>query len=606
MAIYSVSVQTMSRSSGRSATAAAAYRSGSEIVDRNSGEVHNYKLKGERGVEKSGIILPDGSPENLNNREELWNEAENSENRKNSVVAREVLVAIPHELNKEQRAELVHEYSQSLSDRYKTGVDYSIHSPDKGSDDRNYHAHIMMTTRRIDEKGFGEKTRELDAYKSSGKMEINNIRQSWEERANKSLEKAGSKERIDSRSLKDQGINREPTQHVGVSGTAIERRGGFSERAEINKQIRELNKEKINLLTSLKQSHRERKEIQSQIDSIKLESKETFKELKQSERIEKAVDIAKAKTAEIHKERGDKTAQFFIDKSQKRVDAAERKVKDAVINSRNSFNRKDKAIADAKVKVLEEKLFKEQNRHEKIKHENSSEAHRKDAATERGNKALEKIDAEKPKARFWKSKETNNLNRDLWEIKRRTQETKNKEDLERVAPPIEKAKETALGKAAYQAKVKKEVIRENYDADNKTKTKEAEQKHQDTRAKLAQKIEEAKAKQEEIKADGAAVDAIKKKLAERKQALSDNENSIIKNDRGNKMADNVESKAKELIRIKQVKRDEKPKVVDPTKQTEPETDLNKRREKLREHMSQKDRIADKTPVKEKGKDEKSL
>jgi hypothetical protein len=97
MAIYSCRVQTISRSKGRSATAA--YRSGTSIEDIRTGEIYNYTNR--RGVETTGIVLPSNAPSDLYERDTLWNAAETAETRKNSTVAREILVAVPHELDSE-------------------------------------------------------------------------------------------------------------------------------------------------------------------------------------------------------------------------------------------------------------------------------------------------------------------------------------------------------------------------------------------------------------------------------------------------------------------------------------------------------------------------
>jgi len=301
MAIYSCRVQTISRSKGRSATAAAAYRSGTSIEDIRTGEIHNYTNRG--GVETTGIVLPSNAPNDLYERDKLWNAAEQSETRKNSTVAREVLVAVPHELDQESRQELIEGYAKHLSDRYQTGVDYAIHKPESEGDNRNYHAHILMTTRRIDEQGFGVKTRELDEIRGEnprGKLEVNNIRQTWEEHANNSLERSGKNERIDSRSLKDQGIDRQPTVHIGPSANALDRRNEFSERAELNKQIRDLNKERVQNLRELKQLHKEQRELSDELSGLYKERKELSRDLKKTERLKSAVDQVKESSGETY------------------------------------------------------------------------------------------------------------------------------------------------------------------------------------------------------------------------------------------------------------------------------------------------------------------
>lgn len=219
MAIYHFSMKTISRSSGRTATAAAAYRSGTAVADRNTGEVHNYSYK--KGVLGKGIVLPKGAPKWAFGRETLWNEAEAAEKRKNSTVAREIIVALPAELDKATRARLVRGFAEKLVIRHKCAVDYAIHEPNSKGDGRNHHAHLLMTTRRLTPDGFSEKTRELDDRKSG---EVDYWRKEWALHVNRYLTAHKRPERISHLSLAEQGIEREPTKHKGVAATAIERR----------------------------------------------------------------------------------------------------------------------------------------------------------------------------------------------------------------------------------------------------------------------------------------------------------------------------------------------------------------------------------------------
>jgi len=170
MAIYHFSVKTVARSAGRSATAAIAYRAGEKIYCEREGREHDYSRK--TGVEYKEIYLPKDAPEHLKNREKLWNEVEQRETRKNSTVAREFEIAFPSELNQEQRLAMLEELCTSIVDRHQVAVDACIHSPHtgSGSDERNYHAHILMSTRKLTPEGFTEKTRELD-QKHSGEIE---------------------------------------------------------------------------------------------------------------------------------------------------------------------------------------------------------------------------------------------------------------------------------------------------------------------------------------------------------------------------------------------------------------------------------------------------
>jgi hypothetical protein len=221
MAVYHLSVKTISRSAGRSATAAAAYRAGAEIVDERTGEVHDYRRKG--GVESAVLVLPTDALEWASERAKLWNAAEVSETRKNSTVAREFEIALPSELSAQERAKLAHDFAREIVERHGCAADVAIHVPGRGGDNRNHHAHILCTTRLLTPEGFGAKCRELDDRKTG---EIDRWRQRFAELQNDSLERAGVAERVDHRSLKDQGIDREPTVHLGPAASGYERRTG--------------------------------------------------------------------------------------------------------------------------------------------------------------------------------------------------------------------------------------------------------------------------------------------------------------------------------------------------------------------------------------------
>ena len=221
VAIFHLSVKTISRSAGRSATAAAAYRAGVEITDERTGEIHDYTRKG--GVESAAVILPDGAPDWARDRAQLWNAAEQAEKRKNSTVAREFEVALPAELPADERQALAHEFARALVKRHGCAADVAIHAPGKEGDHRNHHAHILLTTRRLGPDGFGEKTRELDDQKT-GKVLVTEWRERWAGMANARLERHGHTERIDHRSHAARGIEATPSQHLGPTATAIERR----------------------------------------------------------------------------------------------------------------------------------------------------------------------------------------------------------------------------------------------------------------------------------------------------------------------------------------------------------------------------------------------
>jgi len=198
VASYHLSVKTIKRSAGRSATAASAYRSASTISCEREGRVHDYTAK--QGVRDSFILTPSDAPEWAQDRAALWNAAEARETRSNSVTAREWEVALPSEISDQARSEIVRDFAQTLVDRYGVAVDVAIHAPHREGDQRNHHAHIMTTTRKLEATGLTDKTRVLDVAKTGG-VEIEQMRGVWAELQNRALERAGEVERVDHRSL---------------------------------------------------------------------------------------------------------------------------------------------------------------------------------------------------------------------------------------------------------------------------------------------------------------------------------------------------------------------------------------------------------------------
>lgn len=232
MAIYHMSMKTVARAKGKSATAAAAYRAGEKIKDERTGEIFDYSRK--LGVVETEIILPESCGKI--DRSELWNAAEAAETRKNSTVAREYEIALPAELDAEQRRQLVKDFAGWLVDEYGVAADVAIHQPNRKGDERNHHAHILTSTRRLTAEGFGEKTRELDGRKTE---EVNKIRERWEIACNQVLCQKGVNE-ISRQTLKAQGVERVPEIHVGAAATAMARAGRLSERYQRNQDIKAL------------------------------------------------------------------------------------------------------------------------------------------------------------------------------------------------------------------------------------------------------------------------------------------------------------------------------------------------------------------------------
>ena len=231
MAIYHLSVKTISRSAGRSATAAAAYRAGVKITDERTGEIHDYTRKG--GVESAELVLPAGAPEWAADRAALWNAAEQAETRKNSTVAREFEIALPEVLSPAERVRLARDFARELVERHGCAADVCIHAPGKDGDDRNHHAHILLTTRRLGPEGFGEKTRELDDQKT-GPQIVTQWRERFAQLQNERLREAGHSVQVDHRSHAERGLDAEPTRHLGPAATGYERRTGEPSRKRLD------------------------------------------------------------------------------------------------------------------------------------------------------------------------------------------------------------------------------------------------------------------------------------------------------------------------------------------------------------------------------------
>lgn len=235
MASYHLSVKTIKRSAGRSATAAAAYRVGERIECQREGRVHDYTRK--QGIEETFILAPKDAPDWASDRSRLWNEAEASETRRNSVTAREWELALPSEISAEDRSQITRQFAEELVSRYGVAVDVAIHAPHREGDQRNHHAHVLTSTRKLEARGFTAKTRVLDSAKTGG-VEIEQMRGLWAELQNRALERVGEVERVDHRSLEkqretalDRGdkltaeeLDRDPELKLGPAANSMERR----------------------------------------------------------------------------------------------------------------------------------------------------------------------------------------------------------------------------------------------------------------------------------------------------------------------------------------------------------------------------------------------
>ena len=255
MAIYHCSIKIISRGKGKSAVAAAAYRSGEKLVNEYDGAIHDYTRKG--GIVHTEILLPDNAPPAFSDRSALWNAVERIEKAKNAQLAREIEIALPHELTREQGVSLVREYVKDNFVAAGMCADVCLHDKNDG----NPHAHILLTMRPIEQDGaWGAKQKKeyvLDKdgnkiydpkkrqYKCKSvpatdwneQTKAEEWRAAWAEICNSYLEKGNHTERIDHRSYERQGIDLIPTVHLGVAAFQMEKRGIRTERGNINREI---------------------------------------------------------------------------------------------------------------------------------------------------------------------------------------------------------------------------------------------------------------------------------------------------------------------------------------------------------------------------------
>ncbi len=259
VAIYHCSIKIVSRGKGKSAVAAAAYRSGEKLTNEWDGLTHDYTKKG--GVVHSEILLPAHAPPAFSDRSTLWNSVELSEKSNNAQLAREVEIALPVELSREEQTRLVREYCSSQFVSKGMIADFNLHDTGGG----NPHAHILLTMRPLDEKGAwlpkskkeyvldenGEKirlpsgrykTRKVDLVDWNNRENAEVWRRAWADLANDFLAQNNRPERIDHRSYERQGIDQLPTVHVGVSATQMEKKGIVTERGELNRNINAANR----------------------------------------------------------------------------------------------------------------------------------------------------------------------------------------------------------------------------------------------------------------------------------------------------------------------------------------------------------------------------
>ena len=295
MAIFHCQIKIISRGKGKTATAAAAYRSGTKIVDDEFGETHDYTRK--RGVVFSEILLCINAPSTYSDRQTLWNEVQKIEKQKNAQLCREVEVALPIEFPRDEQIEVVREYiKKNFTDKGMI-ADWSLHDKSDG----NPHAHILLTMRPLKQNGeWGAKRKDSYALDDNGnripvidpktgkqkigargrkmwerisiqstdwndQTKAEEWRKSWADICNEHLK---GQAHIDHRSYARQGKEQLPMLHESYAARKIVKRGGYSYIIEYNEQVRKFNRERELIDKGIAEVQNELKQIEQEKDDI--------------------------------------------------------------------------------------------------------------------------------------------------------------------------------------------------------------------------------------------------------------------------------------------------------------------------------------------------
>lgn len=269
------------------------------------------------------MVLPDGAPEWARDRGKLWNAAELAEKRKDACVAREFEVALPSELSPEERRCLALAFAQEMADREGCAVDVAIHAPGRDGDNRNHHAHMLRTTRRVEAQGLGAK---LETEKAGRKRaeDLEAVRARWSDMTNERLREWGVEARVDHRSLAAQGIKREPSKHLGPAASGYERRTGkpsrkrldfegvaqqlarAKEAGELERQSDQLKRSILDLSGDMESAIRERNQLQAVATGM-AKFRASFEVRKQAElvkqRVREALEAKQAAEQERQKQK---------------------------------------------------------------------------------------------------------------------------------------------------------------------------------------------------------------------------------------------------------------------------------------------------------------
>jgi len=276
MAIFSYRMgDRVCRGAGQSAVKVAAYQARENLVDARTGYAYNYHprersrqepvsstasasayIGRDHGYDEGrkealfvGLYAPENAPDwtrDRENIEQFWSRAEQAERRQDAQIAERIIIALPSELSLEQNIWLLQDHVKEFT-RQGRVVQVAIHAPEHG-DARNVHAHLLVSMRGVDEHGFKASKAETQERYLHRREYVEQLRERWAEAANRHLGRHGHAERIDHRTLAEQGIDRTPTMHLGPGDSRRERRGERNAAGEINREISTRNTERATLI----------------------------------------------------------------------------------------------------------------------------------------------------------------------------------------------------------------------------------------------------------------------------------------------------------------------------------------------------------------------
>jgi MobA/MobL family len=282
---YHCQAKPHSRSAGKSAVAAVAYRVGQKLEDERYGKTQDYSRK--QGVEFVWHAAPVDAPAWAHDIGQVWNEVERVENRKNSTLAREYEVSFPHQLDAEARAWMIKDFVREEFTRKDLISTSAIHAPGREGDERNYHAHIMVSERPVGAEGWAKNKDRSFSFDDKGAM-LEHVKEKWAELGARQLARAGhpleaERWRHGHKTLRQQEAaalergdieyaealkGREPTQHVGVKAVSMERDGRESHRGRENREIEAANVERQERRQEIAAVDRELSGIKAELESL--------------------------------------------------------------------------------------------------------------------------------------------------------------------------------------------------------------------------------------------------------------------------------------------------------------------------------------------------